>query len=45
MWLYIEEFGYYGKDTAEKVKWAAENAYGKVSTFEEYLKANPLKLE
>jgi uncharacterized protein YbjT (DUF2867 family) len=45
MWLYIEEFGYYGKDTAEKVQWAAENAYGRLSTFEEYLKANPLKLE
>jgi uncharacterized protein YbjT (DUF2867 family) len=45
MWLYIEEFRYFGEDEDEKVKWAAENAYGKLTTLEEFLQANPLKLE
>ncbi|KAF2483724.1 putative hscarg dehydrogenase [Neohortaea acidophila] len=41
---YVEEFGYYGPRSEELVKWAAENARGKVTTFEEYLAANPLLL-
>ena len=41
---YIEEFGYWGPDSEGLVAWAAENARGKLSTFEEYLKAHPLQL-
>jgi uncharacterized protein YbjT (DUF2867 family) len=42
MMLYQQDFGYYGPGTKEKVAWAVENARGKVNTFEEYLKENPL---
>ena len=41
---YIEEFGYWGPDSERLVAWAAENARGKLSTFEEYLEAHPLQL-
>lgn len=41
---YLEEFGYWGPDTEELVAWAAENARGRLSTFEEYLEAHPLQL-
>jgi uncharacterized protein YbjT (DUF2867 family) len=40
-----EEYGYYGPGTKESVAWAAENARGRLSTFDEYLQAHPLKLE
>ena len=39
-----EEFGLYGPDSEKAVAWAAENARGKLSTFEEYLEAHPLEL-
>jgi uncharacterized protein YbjT (DUF2867 family) len=42
MMLYQQDFGYYGPRTKELVAWAAENARGKVHTFEEYLIENPL---
>jgi hypothetical protein len=42
MMLYQQDFGYYGPGTKEKVARAIENARGKVNTFEEYLKENPL---
>ncbi|ORX89427.1 NmrA family transcriptional regulator [Basidiobolus meristosporus CBS 931.73] len=45
MLSYIEEFGYYGPQTEEQVKWAAEHARGKVLTFEEFLAKNPLQLQ
>lgn len=45
MMLYQQDFGYYGPETKELVAWAAENARGKVHTFEEYLTENPLSLE
>ena len=41
---YQEEFGYYGPDSKKLVAWAAENARGKLSTFEEYLDGHPLQL-
>jgi len=41
---YPEEFGYFGPDSEKLVAWAAENARGKLSTFEEYLEAHPLQL-
>nr|POE47751.1 nmra-like family domain-containing protein 1 [Quercus suber] len=40
----IAEFGWYGPDTEEKVRWSAENARGKLTTLEEFFKANPLEL-
>ena len=39
-----EEFGYYGPDSQKLVAWAAENARGRLSTFEEYSEAHPLQL-
>ncbi|KAL6715270.1 hypothetical protein ACLMJK_007534 [Lecanora helva] len=40
----VEEFGYYGPDSENQVAWAAENARGKVTILEEFLKAHPLQL-
>lgn len=40
-----EEFGYYTPDSEKLVAWAAEDAPGKLSTFEEYLEAHPLQLK
>ncbi len=45
MMLYQQDFGYYGPQTKALVAWAAENARGKVNTFEEYLTENPLQLQ
>ncbi|KAJ9655104.1 hypothetical protein H2198_005960 [Neophaeococcomyces mojaviensis] len=45
MMAYQEDFGYYGADQAEKIAWAAENARGKLTTFEEYLEKNPVHLD
>jgi len=44
MWQYIEDFGYYGPDSKEKIAWTKAQVRGKVSTFGEYLEKNPLKL-
>jgi uncharacterized protein YbjT (DUF2867 family) len=44
MFSFQEEFGYFGPDTKKLVAWAAENARGRLSTFEEYLEAHPLQL-
>lgn len=41
---YQEEFNYFGPDEEDLVAWAAKNARGKLSTFEEYLTAHPLQL-
>lgn len=40
-----EEFGYFGPDSEELVAWSAQNARGRLSTFEEYLEAHPFRLE
>lgn len=45
MMSYQQDFGYYGADQAEKVTWSAENARGKLTTFEEYLEKNPVLLD
>lgn len=45
MMSYQEEYGYYGEKTVELVKWAADNARGDLTTFEEYLKQVPLHLD
>ncbi|KAF8978157.1 hypothetical protein BGZ46_006771 [Entomortierella lignicola] len=44
MLLYFQDFGYYGAETKELVEWAAQNARGKPTTFEEFLIKNPLHL-
>ena len=45
MLAFLEEVGYFGPEGEELVAWAAENARGRLSTFEEYLEARPLRLE
>ncbi|KAK5096740.1 hypothetical protein LTR70_002891 [Exophiala xenobiotica] len=42
---YINDYGYYGPGTVEKVEWAAKQARGKLSTLEEFLEKHPYKLE
>ncbi|KAJ3548692.1 hypothetical protein NM208_g889 [Fusarium decemcellulare] len=41
---YYEEFGYFGPDMENLVAWAAENARGKLNTWEEYLETRAPKL-
>ena len=41
---YVEEFGYWGPDSENLMRWASENARGKLSTLAEYLEAHPLQL-
>lgn len=38
---YYDDFGYYGPETEEVVKWAADHARGKLTTLEEYFEAHP----
>jgi uncharacterized protein YbjT (DUF2867 family) len=45
MLAFLEEAGYFGPDGEKLVAWAAKNARGRLSTFEEYLEAHPLRLE
>lgn len=44
MMLYIQDFGYYGENSVEKVAETAELARGKLTTLEDYLRKNPLDL-
>ncbi|KAL6689942.1 hypothetical protein J3F84DRAFT_390938 [Trichoderma pleuroticola] len=39
-----QDFGYFGPGSDKLVAWASENARGKLSTLEDYLKAHPLQL-
>ena len=41
----LDDNGYFGPDSEKLVAWAANNACGKLTTFEEYLEAHPLRLE
>ncbi|KAG0044538.1 hypothetical protein BGZ83_010247 [Gryganskiella cystojenkinii] len=45
MHLYTEECGYYGPDTRSLVEWSAQQARGQLTTFEQYLVNNPLRLD
>ena len=45
MYQWIQNYGYFGPRTNEQVEWAASNARGKLTTFEEFLEKNPLRLE
>ncbi|CAI6259146.1 unnamed protein product [Periconia digitata] len=42
---FLDEPGYFGPEGEKLVTWAANNARGKLTTFEEYLEAHPLRLE
>ncbi|KAG0043001.1 hypothetical protein BGZ83_011949 [Gryganskiella cystojenkinii] len=44
MFLFFEDFGYYGPQTEELVAWTGKNVRGKLTTLEEFLTKNPLKL-
>lgn len=45
MFLYFQDFGYYGPQTEELAAWASRNARGKLTTLEEFLINNPLNLQ
>ena len=45
MLLYFQDYGYFGEETEEKVKWSAQQARGRLTQFNEYLEANPLNLQ
>lgn len=45
MFLWIQDYGYYGPQTAELVDWTSKQARGKLTTLEEYLARCPLHLE
>jgi uncharacterized protein YbjT (DUF2867 family) len=42
---FFQDYGYYGENTEQKVKWSAEQARGKLATLEEYFQRNPLNLQ
>lgn len=44
MLSYFEEFGYFGAETKELVHWAATNAHSSPTTFEDFLKRDPLQV-
>ena len=45
MFLWMQDYGYYGPQTEELVDWTAKQARGKLTTLEEYLAKNPLPLQ
>ncbi|KAK4161354.1 hypothetical protein QBC43DRAFT_323879 [Cladorrhinum sp. PSN259] len=45
LFSYFQDFGYFGPDMDKSVAWAKENTRGKLTTLEEYLRANPIKFE
>jgi len=45
MLQYVRGYGYYGAEQRKLVEWAAEQAKGKLTTFEEWLQRNPLNLQ
>ena len=45
MFLFIEEYGYYGPRTKELVESTAQQARGKLTAFAEYLAKTPLNLQ
>ena len=44
MFLWIQDYGYYGPQTEELVNWTAKQARGSLTTLEEYLVKYPLHL-
>lgn len=44
MWAFNRDFGYYGPDMKEQVQWAKDQARGKLTGLEDFLKKNDYKL-
>jgi uncharacterized protein YbjT (DUF2867 family) len=42
---YVGEYEYYGVGQEKEVEWSTKQAMGKLTTLEEYLQKNPIKLE
>lgn len=45
MFVWIQDYGYYGPQSEELVDWTAKQARGKLTTLEEYLAKSPLHLQ
>ncbi len=45
MFVWVEEYGYFGPGTKEKVEWTVAQARGKLTGLEEYLRRCPLDLK
>ena len=45
MFLWIQDYGYYGPETEKLVDWTAKQARGKLTTLEEYFVKSPLHLQ
>ena len=45
MMRFIQDPGYYGKETRERVEWTKKQARGSLTSLEEFLETHPLKLE
>ena len=45
MFLYVQDWGYYGPKTKDEVDWSIKQARGQLTSFKEYLEKNPPKLE
>ncbi|KAL8832273.1 MAG: hypothetical protein Q9191_000372 [Dirinaria sp. TL-2023a] len=44
MFLWFQDYGYWGPSSNEDVEWTIQQARGKLTTLEEYLKKHPLSL-
>jgi hypothetical protein len=44
MLLYIQDNGYYGPQSKEKLEWTGQQAHEKLTTFEQYLAKNPIHI-
>lgn len=44
MFQFFRDFGYYGPDQEKRVAWTNEQAHGKLTTLQEFLKQNPIPL-
>jgi uncharacterized protein YbjT (DUF2867 family) len=45
MWVLVRDYGYYGENQRELVQWAKDQAKGKLTGLEEYLRRKDYKLE
>lgn len=45
MLQYCRDYGYFGRDQKELVEWTTKQANGRLTSLEEFLKKQPLKLE
>ncbi|KEF51623.1 uncharacterized protein A1O9_12258 [Exophiala aquamarina CBS 119918] len=45
MFLYIQDYGYYGETTKEDVEWTGQQARGQLTSLEQYLAENPIHVD